>query len=343
MTRFPFVISPMITAILWALAACVVILFIARRALAKHEKTVPFPVLVGLPIAAVVAVIVAFSIIVVDVGTVEVVVAYGSVQKRRYDPGIHFIVPGSRHDNVVVRRQILEISSLDPDSVPPAGTAPTPDAQRTLALTSDRIALAADITLPYSVDPDLAWKIYAEVSPGYETTLLVPAARAAVREAVGSFTWIDAVTTKRNELEDGILAKFRAIVAENLIGAGFSKEEASQAFVLMPPQIRRLSPPRVLLAAVADRAAADVALERQAVLNQIAAKEAERRANEGLGIRKLVEQLPTEMNGLQLDKLLYALADKQRADSMQRAVEKDQVKIIVMGSGANPPISFPAP
>jgi regulator of protease activity HflC (stomatin/prohibitin superfamily) len=341
-TRFPVVISPMITAILWALAACIVILFVARRALAKHEKTVPFQVLVGLPIAAVLAVIVAFSVIVVDVGTVEVVVAYGSVQKRRYDPGIHFVVPGSRHDNVVVRRQILEISSLDPDSVPPP-TAPTPDAQRTLALTSDRIALAADITLPYSVDPNLAWKIYADVSPNYEATLLVPAARAAVREAVGSFTWIDAVTTKRNELEEGILAKFRAIVADNLDGAGFSKEEASQAFVLMPPQIRRLSPPRVLLAAVADRAAAEVALERQGVLNQIASKEVERRASEGVGIRKLIEALPTEMSGSQVEKLLYALADKQRADSMQRAVEKDQVKVIVMGGGANSPISVPAP
>jgi regulator of protease activity HflC (stomatin/prohibitin superfamily) len=341
--RFPFVMSPMIVAMLWALAGCFIVLFIARRALGKHEKTVPLRIMIGLPIAAILAVVIAFSIIVVDVGTVEVVVSYGSVQKRRYDPGIHFIVSGSRHDHVWVRRQIIEISSLDPDSVPPAGTAPTPEAQRTLALTSDKIALAADITLPYEINPDLAWKVFADINPGYEGLLLIPAARAAVREAVASFSWTEAVSEKRNELEAKILSVFRNTVQDNLIAAGFSKEEAANTFILMPPQIRRLAPPRSLLAAVADRVAADVNLERQGVLNQIAAREAERRGNEGLGIRKLIEQLPSGMTGPQMEKLLYALADKQRADSLQRAVEKDQVKIIVMGGGANPPISVPSP
>ena len=341
--RFPIAMSPMMVAVLWALAACVVILFVARRALAKHERTVPFKVIAGLPIAAVLAVVIAFSFIVVDVGTVAVVISYGYVQKWRYDPGVHFIVPGSRHDAVVVRRQIIEISSLDPDAVQPAGTASTPEAQRTLALTSDRIALAADITLPYSVNPDLAWKLYAFVGPAYELALLVPAARAAVREAVGNFTWTEAVATKRSELETSILTRFRNIVLGNLVGAGFSKEEAAQAFTLMPPQIRRLAPPHTLLAAVADRVAADVNLERQAVLNQIAAKQTEQRANEGLGIRKLIEQLPPGMVGKDTERLLYALADKERADALQRAVEQNQVKIIVLGGGANPPISIPSP
>jgi regulator of protease activity HflC (stomatin/prohibitin superfamily) len=341
--RFPFATSPMIVAILWALAGCFIVLFIARRALGKHEKTVPLRVMIGLPIAAILAVVIAFSIIVVDVGTVEVVVSYGSVQKRRYDPGIHFIVPGSRHDHVWVRRQIIEISSLDPEAAATAGTSPTPEAQRTLALTSDRIALAADITLPYEINPDLAWKVFADINPAYEALLLIPAARAAVRDAVASFTWTDALTTKRSELEAKILAVYRGLVEDNLLAAGFSKDEASHTFILMPPQIRRLAPPHVLLSAVADRVSAEVNLERQGVLNKIAESEATRRANEGMGVRKMLDELPKSYTAEQMTQLIMAMADKVRADALQRAVEKDQVKIIVMSGGANAPITVPAP
>jgi regulator of protease activity HflC (stomatin/prohibitin superfamily) len=342
-TRIPFALSPMMMTIIWALIGCAVVLYVAHRALGRHGKVVPRPALFALPVAAVLAVVIAYSIIIVDVGTVQVVVPYGQVQERRYDPGIHLIVPGAGHDPVSVRRQIIELSSLDPDSAPAAGSAPTPEAQRTLALSSDRVALAADLTLPYQVNPDLAWKIYTYVNPAYEGSLLVPAARAAVREATASFTWTDAVTTKRAELEERILSVFRSIVQDNLIAAGFTKDEAAKAFTLMPPNIRRLAPPRALLTAVADRMAAEVALERQGVLNKIAEREADRRGSEGEGVRKLIEQLPKGYGPGQLQGLLTALADKQRADSLQRAVEKDQVKVIVMGGNGNPSAAVPIP
>jgi regulator of protease activity HflC (stomatin/prohibitin superfamily) len=341
--KLPFVLSPMLITMVWALAACLIILFVSKRALGKHGKRVPLRVVVGLPILAALAVVLAYSIIIVDVGTVEVVIVYGKVQEHRYDPGVHFVVPGSRHDFVSVRRQLIEISSLDPDMAAAAGAAPTPEAQRALALSSDRIALAADVSLPYEVDPDMAWKVYANISPSYEAVLLVPAARAALRDAVASFIWTDAVTTKRSELEEKLLSTFRRTVEESLVAAGFTHEEAAKTFILMPPNIRRLAPPRALLTAVADRAAADVALERQAVLNEIAESEAQRRASEGAGIRRLVDELPKGFTPEQLHNLLFALADKQRADSMQRAVEKDQVKVIVMGAGVNAPVSVPTP
>jgi len=77
-----------------------------------------------------------------------------------------------------------------------------------------------------------------------------------------------------------------------------------------------------------------VNLERQTILNQIAEREAERRGNEGLGIKMLFDQLPKGFSAEQLQGLLYALADKQRADSMLKAVERDQVKVMIMGGGA---------
>jgi regulator of protease activity HflC (stomatin/prohibitin superfamily) len=336
-SALPFTATPILTAILYALLASAVILFVAKRALGKHGKSVPFKVMIGLPLAAVLAVVAAFSIMVVDVGHVEVVRVYGSVQERRYDPGVHLIVPGSRHDFMHVRRQIFELSTLDPDAPAAAGAAAT------LALSSDRISLAADITFPYQLNPDLGWKVFAVIGPGYEGLLLIPAARAAIREAAAAFTWTDATTSKRAELEQRIHDVFTRLVHDNLINSGFTKEEAEKAFVLMAPQIRRIAPPRALLAAVSERIAAEVHLERQGVLNAIAKAETERRGNEGIGVRKLVEELPKGMTANELRDLLYALADKQRADSMLKAVESNQAKVMIMGGNSPIAVAPPAP
>lgn len=336
--------APLPVMIFYALVASALVLFVLHRALTKRGKRLRLRYVVGLPTVAVLAVIVLHSFMIVEAGTTQVVTTFGRVQEHRYDPGVHLIVPGSRREPMEIRRRIFELSALDPDAVG-AGAAQVPEAQRTLALSSDRIALSADLTFPYQINADLAWKVYTVISPNYEATLLIPAARAAVREAAAAFTWTDAVTTKRADLEKLIHTVFKRLVEENLTGSGFAADEASKTFVLMAPQIRRLAPPKPILAAVSDRTAAEVNLERQGVLNQIAEREAERRGNEGLGIKKLVEQLPKEFNPVQLKDLLYALADKQRADSMLKAVERDQVKVMVMGgghTGAPPAISVPA-
>jgi regulator of protease activity HflC (stomatin/prohibitin superfamily) len=335
--------APLPVLILYALIASGIIVYVAQRALGKRGKRLRMRYALGLPVAAVLAVVVLQSLMVVDAGTTNVVTTFGRVQERRYDPGVHVIVPGSRKEPVQIRRQIFELAALDPDTVTAAGAAAVPEAQRTLALSSDRIALSADLTFPYQLNADLAWKVSTVISPAYEASLLIPAARAAVREAAAAFTWTDAVTTKRTELEKLIHTVFKRLVEENLVGSGFTADEAAKSFVLMAPQIRRLAPPKAILAAVSDRTAAEVNLERQGVLNQIAEREAERRGNEGLGIRKLVEQLPKEINPVQLKDLLYALADKQRADSMLKAVERDQVKVMVMGGGGGGAPAIVAP
>jgi regulator of protease activity HflC (stomatin/prohibitin superfamily) len=329
-------------ALLYAIVGSFIILFVAQRALGKRGRSVPPRLFYGLPIAALVLAVIASSIMVVDVGTVRVVTVFGRVKERSYEQGLHFIFPGARHEFMGVRRMMFELSgaSLD-DPAPAAGAA---DAQRTVALSLDRIPLAIDVNFPYRLNPDLAWKVFANVGPGFEAELLAPAARAALREAAAGFTWTDAVTTKRAEMEERIHSVFQKLVSDNLVGAGFSKNEAAEAISLMSPQIRRLSPPRRILTAVGEVLAAEEDLKRQAILTQIAEREADRRANEGLGVKKLLEQLPKAFAPGQIRELLYALADKQRADTMLKAVEKDQVKVIVMGNGnATPAVTVPTP
>lgn len=336
--------TPLWVMIIYVLVACAFVLYVARRALRKSGKQLRLRHALGLPVVAVLVTMIAYSVMIVNAGTTNVVITFGKVQQRLFEPGVHFIVPGSRYDHMWLTRQIFELSALDADTIITAGATATqvPEAYRSLALSSDRIAMSADITFAYQLNGELAWKVFTVISPTYETVLLIPAARAAIREAAAEFTWTDAVTTKRADLEKRLHNVFVRLVQENLTASGFTPEEAAKTFVLMPPQIRRLAPPKAILAAESDRIASEVNLQRQLVLNQIAEREAERRGNEGLGIKKLVEQLPKEFNPVQLKELLYALADKQRADSMLKAVERDQVKVMVMGGGGNSNGSAPA-
>src|SRR5262249_26175394 len=144
--------TPLLMALAYVLAACVVILYVTYRALAKRGKAVPFRVLIGVPLFAVLGVLIIYSIMIVDIGTVQVVRVFGKVQEHRYDPGVHIIWPFARHDHMWVRRQIFEISTPDADAVTAAG-GPQPEAQRALALSADRIPLSSDITFPYLINP----------------------------------------------------------------------------------------------------------------------------------------------------------------------------------------------
>jgi len=366
----PTISPPLLKALLIALLGTLLVLYIARRALGKYNQRIPFRVYIGLPAAVVLAVFVADGFMVVEPGTVRVVSYLGNVRERSYTAGFHYVLPGSRHAPMVVRRQIFELSggSLDGPDQPavPDAAASTPapatpaaqtaaaaavsqastiEARRTVALSLDRVPLSVDLTFPYQLSPDLAWKVYAIIGLGYEQQLLMPAARAALRDAAASFTWSDAVSTKRTDMETRIHTKLRALVEDNLVRSGFTQHEADNAFSFMAPQVRRLAPPKRILSAVSEAKAAEEDLKRQAVLNEIAAAEAVRRGNEGVGVRRLFDKLeaPKGMTSDQMRQLLYALADKQRADSLQRAVEKDQVKVIVIGGGSNPQVSVPAP
>lgn len=345
--------SSLTTTIFWALIATGFVLFVARRALGKQGRRVPRNVILGLPLLAVLAVIMVFSVMTVQVGTVKIVSVFGKVRERSYDPGVHFVVPGSTAVEMSVRRQVFELSggSLDdpPVATPAAASAAAVAAepQRTLALSADRIPLAIDINFSYILNPDLAWKVFANLGTTYQADLLAPAARAAVRSAAANFSWTEAVTSERVKLEEQIQSVFRQTVVESLASAGFTKQEAESAIILTPPQVRRMSPPRRLLTAVGETLAAQEDLKRQATLVEISAQEAQRRSNEGLGIQKLLAQLPKEFSPDQLKSLISAVADKQRADAMLKSVERDQVKVMVMGGGSaesgQPAVSVAAP
>ncbi len=294
-----------------------------------------------IPLTVLIAIIYA-SLMPVETGTIKVVRTFGKIHERSYGEGLHFVNPISKRYAMEVRRNLFELQSspnVDAKKATPSTT--------TISLSRDRVPLTIDAGFPYKLNDELAWKVYQKIGPAFSDRILKPTARTAVRDAVANFTWADAVTNRREELARKIHALYEGTVVGGLTLAGFSPEEAKSAFTLMPVQIRRMLPPKRILTAVSERLAAEEDLQRQKVLTAIAKQEADRRANEGLGVRKLFSELPSGFTAEQIGHVLGALADKQRADALLKAVENQNISVIFLGGGSGgqtpmPAISVPA-
>lgn len=274
------------------------------------------------------AAILAGGIITVSPGSVAVADLFGKVQPQTYAEGIHFINPLYTTGEFTIRRQSLNFSS---DSR---------EGKTVTALSADRNPLEIDVSFPYRLNGPVAWKIYQRIGTTdfYRRQLIFPSARSAVRDAVSQFPWAQASIEKLTEVADVMQAKFEARLVADLLKAGFTEQEASNAFTVMPVQLRKILPDAKVRNAIAERVAAEEDLKRQVILTDIAKQEAERRANEGLGVKKLFSQLPKGFDAREIRMVLSAISEKVRADAIMMAVESERIQTMVITGGAPPSI-----
>ncbi len=267
---------------------------------------------------------VASLILTVPPGHVAVAALFGAVQPGVYREGLHFVNPLYVFEEFSVRRTMFDFRG----SAQQRGRA----GEEIVAVSSDSTPLTVDVGFPLSLNAESSWRMYQRFGRQFAIAgqLIIPAARAAVRDAVATFTWRDATTVSRDRLAQKIEERFRALVVQDLTAAGFSEEEARATFTIQPVQLRKILPPDKVLNAVAEKIAAEEDLERQKTLTQIAEEEARRRQNEGVGVRNLFTELPKGFSPGQIREVLSAIADKTRAEAMMKAVETGQVRVIVM-------------
>lgn len=218
---------------------------------------------VSLLLLAVVTVV-ATAIKIVPPGHVAVVTFFGSVQQRVFDEGFHVVNPLYRFKEYLIRRTMFDFQGTS-DASGQAG-------EEIVAVSSDSTPLTMDIGFPIRLNGPLAWKIFQRIGDQsvVANQLIVPGARAAVRDAVAGFTSRDVATMSRSKLASGIETRFRQLVERDLVAAGFAESEASTAFTIQPVQLRKILPPQKVLNAVSEKIAAEEDLERQKTLTQIA-------------------------------------------------------------------------
>jgi len=134
-----------------------------------HVNSNPMFRLIGIVIVAFVVVILFFSAVTrVESGHVGVLTLFGRVTGEVLPEGMHLINPFKTNNEMSIRTQEIKESA----SVP----------------SSEGLVMNLDTSLIYHLDPAKAADVYQKIGPSYETVLIEPNLRAAIREATASHT-----------------------------------------------------------------------------------------------------------------------------------------------------------
>src|SRR5712675_339291 len=161
--------------------------------------------LIGLGIAAFLVVILLFSSVTrVGTGRVGVLTLFGKVQTGgTLGEGIHLINPLKTNNELSVQTQTLKESA----SVP----------------SSEGLMMSLDTSLIYHLNPDRAADVFQKIGADYETIVVEPTLRSAIREATASHTANALYTGEREMVAKQIYdqvstqLKERGLTVENVL------------------------------------------------------------------------------------------------------------------------------
>lgn len=277
----------------------------------------------------VVGVVISFSsmVKVINAGTVGVVRTFGKVDELPLTEGLHMVNPFSTVEQISIRTEQYTMSGVRGE-----GAIKGDDAIRTL--TRDGLPLPIDITVAFRPVPSMVPWLYRNIGmpEDYIGKIIRPASRAAVRDAVASFTAQEAYTTKREMLSATITKEVERYVRETLAK---SEGYRGEAFVVQQVLIRNIELPDKLKASIEAKLTAEQEALRMEYVLQKEKQEAERKRIEARGIADFQAIVSQGLN----DKLLkwkgieatQALADSQNSKIIVIGGGKDGLPIILNG------------
>lgn len=131
----------------------------------------------------------------VDAGEVVVPVQFGEVLTPIDTEGISMISPFAARYRMPVRTTELTFEG---------GRGEEDGFTAIQSLSSEGATVDVDLSVLYHIEPGLAGNIYRTVGTSWESTLVIPYTRSAVRDCVPTFSFEEARTSKRAEVSDCI-------------------------------------------------------------------------------------------------------------------------------------------
>jgi len=160
--------------------------------------------LIGLGITALVIVILLFSSVTrVSTGHVGVLTLFGRVTGEQLPEGMHLINPLKTNNEMSIQTQTIKESA----SVP----------------SSEGLVMNLDTSLIYHLNPQKAADVFQKIGANYETVVVEPTLRAAIREATASHTANALYTGEREmvakQINDQLTSQLnqRGLLVENVL------------------------------------------------------------------------------------------------------------------------------
>ncbi len=206
------------------------------------------------------------SIVIVPPGTVGIKVLFGKVNPKTLKSGLHLINPFASVVKMSVRTEEYTMSIASAEGYKKGDDAID-------ALTSEGMKVRLDLTAWYRLDASEAANVYEKIGRNYESKIVRPVLRTAIRDAVVRYTAASIYTEKRAQLVEDI----ETIMVELLKGRGIVSEKIL---------LRNLILPKRLMDAIDIKLSAEQEAQKMEFVVMKEKKEKERKIVEAEGIRR---------------------------------------------------------
>ena len=294
------------------------LLFVGGFAAWRAKSRLGFPLSERLGIIHILAwaagavVLVASMAKVVDPGQAGVVILFGKVQEEVLPSGLHFINPFSEVVAMEVRTRNYTMSGIA-DEGQKKGDDAIP------VITSDGLTVKLDATIFYHLTQERVPRIFREIGPDVEGTIIRGQIRTNLRDAAAGLSATDLYTTKRQAFVDIVSKNLKTAFEER----GIVLEQMLLRNVLLPEQITN---------AINSKIAADQEAQKMIFVLQKEKQEAERKRIEAEGQAKAQQIVSAS--------LTPQILEYQRIQALRYVGEKGN--LIITGSGGTPLIQVPS-
>ncbi len=166
------------------------------------------------------------SIVIVGAGETGVYSLFGKVKNKELSSGFHLVIPFAKVTKMSIRTEEYTMSAT-------RGEGKKNGADAITALTKEGLSVDLDMTVLYHLDEQKASDIYREVGLDYESKIIRPEIRSAIREIIAQYETKDIYSEKREEAAQRINDKLK----ENLGPRGIVLEQVLLRNVKLPANL----------------------------------------------------------------------------------------------------------
>lgn len=251
--------------------------------------------LVGIGAAIVVVLIIlSKAVTIVPAGHVGVKDLFGKVSALSVPAGFHVVNPLLRvHPMSVQTREVTESASVP---------------------SKEGLAVNLDVSLLYSLDPQVAPEVYRTVGLRYDSVVVIPQLRSVVRGVTASYEAKGLYTSEREAIASQMFAELQPMLQER----GIRVEKVLLRSVSLPP---------ILSTAIEKKLEAEQQSQQMRFVLERERQEAERKTIEAEGIAEFQQRVATGITPSFLQwKGIEATVDLARSEN---------AKIVVIGDSSN--------
>ncbi len=252
------------------------------------------PLLGAGAVAVLVAILLFASVARVPSGHVGVLTLFGRVTGEVLPEGIHLVNPFKENNVLSIRTEQVKESA----SVP----------------SSEGLVMALDTSLLFHLNPERAADVYQRIGPSYETTIVEPSLRAAIREVTASHSANALYTGEREKVAQEINTQLSAELNQR----GISVEKVL---------LRDIQLPATLKASIESKQQAEQESLAMSFRLQKEKQEAERKRIEAQGIHDFQQIVSQGISP--------ALLEWKGIEATEALARSQNTKIVVVGNSKN--------